>query len=70
MKNSTLMKFLECLYIRDYSQPVEENGFKMDFSSVNYSQNLTSSIEKKSENWTSQSFASGFICLSVSLCVW
>lgn len=53
MKNSTLMKFLECLHIRDYRHPVEENGFKMDFSRVNYSQNLTNSIEKISEKKSS-----------------
>lgn len=49
MKNSTLLNFLECLHIRDYSQPVEKNGFKMDFSGVNYSQNIQNHIEKISE---------------------
>ena len=51
MKNSTLLNFLECLHIRDYNLLVEENGFKMDFSRVNYSQNVKNSIktnEKKS----------------------
>ena len=47
MKNGTLMKFLKCLHIRDYSHTVDENGLKMDFSRVNYSQNVKS-IEKKS----------------------
>jgi hypothetical protein len=49
MKNSTLMNFLECLNIRNYSSPVEGNGFKMDFSQVNYSPNATNSIKKTSE---------------------
>ena len=51
MKNSTLLNFLECLHIRDYNLFVEENGFKMDFSRVNYSQNEKNAIktsEKKS----------------------
>ena len=53
MKNSTLLNFLGCLHIRDYSHPVEENGFKMDFSQVNYSQNVKNSIEKISEKKSS-----------------
>jgi hypothetical protein len=48
MKNSTLMKLLECLHIRDYNLLVEEHGFKMDFSQVG-SQNSQNSIGKISE---------------------
>jgi len=47
MKNSTLMKFLECLHIRDYN-PVVESGFKMDFSQVSSSQKSIGNSEKKS----------------------
>ena len=53
MKNSTLMNFLECLHIRGYSKPVEENGLKMDFSGVNYSQSAKNSIERISEKKSS-----------------
>jgi len=50
MKNSTLMKFLECFHIRDYNLLVEENGFKMDFSQVNSSQPKSiGNSEKKSK---------------------
>lgn len=53
MKNSTFLNFLECLHIRDYKPLVEENGFKMDFSRVNYSHEANSyfknSTEKKSK---------------------
>jgi len=49
MKNSTLMNFLECFYIRDYNKVVEENGFKMDFSRDNSPGNFESSIGKTSE---------------------
>ena len=49
MKNSTLMKFLECLHIRDYNLLVEEHGFKMDFSQMSSSQSSKNSIGKTSE---------------------
>ena len=51
MKNSTLMKFLECLHIRDCNLVVEENGFKMDFSqtgSKGYTNSIGKIPEKKS----------------------
>ena len=49
MKNSTLLNFLGCLHIRDYNLIVEENGFKMDFSRANRSQDSKDSIKKNSE---------------------
>ena len=49
MKNSTLLNFLECLHIRDYKLPVEENGLKMDFSRINSSLNVKNSITHISE---------------------
>lgn len=49
MKNSTLMKLLECLHIRDYNPIVEETGFKMDFSLADYSQVSHNSIKTTSQ---------------------
>ena len=62
MKNSTLMNFLGCFHIRDYNLLVEENGFKMDFSRANRSEDFKNSIgkspEKKSKLFHAQSFNS------------
>lgn len=55
MKKSTLSNFLECFHIRDYKLLVEENGFKMDFSQVNSSQNVKNSIKHTSEKKVSNS---------------
>ena len=49
MKNSTLMNFLGCFHIRDYNLLVEENGFKMDFSRANRSEDFKNSIGKSPE---------------------
>jgi hypothetical protein len=49
MKNSTLLNFLGCLHIRDYNLLVEENGFKMDFSRAQRSQDMKNSIGKNPE---------------------
>lgn len=59
MKNSTLMNFLGCFHIRDYNKIVEENGFKMDFSRANRSQD-TISIGRSTEG---KSKLPGFLML-------
>ena len=60
MKKSILLNFLEYFQIRDYGLSVEENGLKMDFSRVNYSQSDTNSIKNTSEK---KSIISSFIML-------
>ena len=47
MEERTLFKFLECPNIRCYSLPVEENSFKTDISSEDFSLSQTK-ISKKS----------------------
>lgn len=49
MKNSTLLNFLECSHIRNYNLLVDENGFKMDFSRANHSEQTNSSFRSPSK---------------------